>query len=149
MNLSKAYGFTLAASQPVWGQDAPNGFAVSLGIQAHFGGTGADRPRDPHTMTPNEYGKANQGFVNYTFEGQITRTNDRLNIVRINKGSKDGVLVGQVFDIFSVRPDGSVHEAIARARCTTVRESEAELSVTEFFKEVLIEEKDVVKRPLQ
>ncbi|OFZ81329.1 MAG: hypothetical protein A2583_10435 [Bdellovibrionales bacterium RIFOXYD1_FULL_53_11] len=129
----------------LWGRTAPKGFAVSGGLRAHWGTAG----KNPARLTPNEYGRSNRGFVNYAFEANVARVNDRLNLVKINKGRADGVETGQVFDIFSVKPNGAAGEPVARAKVTSVEDGEAALSVTEYFKEVWIEEGFLAKRPVK
>ena len=144
--LSEATAFTIEGSYPVWGQAAPSGTNISVGMQLRLG---RPHPVNPAKLSAEDYGKSNQGFVNYTFEGHVVRVNDRMNLVKIDKGSQDGIEAGQVYDIFVVRQDGKPGEAIARARVTSVKNSEAALTVTEYFKEVWIEEGFLVKRPLQ
>lgn len=87
-------------------------------------------------------------FISYSLEARITRASDRLNLIKIDKGSSDGVEVRQVFDIFNLKKDGSVGESIARAECITVQGDQAVLRVTEYYKEVWIEEGFLAKRPL-
>lgn len=137
--------------QSVFGKSAPSGMAVLFSLQKRFGASGgaALRESKPEQLSPVDYGKSNQGFVNYAFEAKVLKSNDRLNLVKIDKGSQDGVEKGQYFDIFSLKSDGSVGEPVARTRVAEVRGNEAILSITEYYKEVWIEEGFVAKRPLQ
>ena len=57
--------------------------------------------------------------------------------------------VGQLFDIFSVKPNGQIGDAVARAKVTSVKNDEAALTITEYFKEVLINEGFIAKRLVQ
>ncbi|MBL7715376.1 MAG: hypothetical protein JNL01_07885 [Bdellovibrionales bacterium] len=118
---------------------------------------------------PQVNANSNQGFVTYRQEGKVIKVNDRLHLVKIDKGSQDGIQLGQFFDIFRTGKDGSIRDSIARARVIAVgnrvertegREiqevlvgrnpnSEAVLKITEYFKDVWIEEGFVVKQPLQ
>lgn len=141
-NLSLA----LNGAYTLWGQATPAGFTAGLGMTARWG---TESTKAPNQVSPQDYGKSNQGFVNYAFEARVTKTNDRLNLAKIDKGTQDGVEVGQVFDIFLIKQDGTIGEAIARAKCTSAKSSEAVLTVTEYFEEVWIEEGFVAKRPLQ
>jgi hypothetical protein len=140
-------GLTAFFAQSVWGQAAPNGFFGGLALRLRAGGA---RPTgDPTQMTPPEYGRANQGFVNYALEAKVTRVNDRLNLVKLNKGNQDGVEAGQIFDIFKLKKNGSPGEPIARGKVTSVKLDEAVLTIDEYFKEVWIDEGFVAKRPVQ
>lgn len=132
--------------QNVWGQVAPAGFQITAGLQTRFG-------HDPKTpailLTPDEFGQSNRGYLNYSLETKILKTNDRLSLVKIDKGSEDGIEVGQVFDVFSVRKDGTDIEAVARGEITHVQLGESALKITEYFKEVTIEEGFSAKRLIQ
>ncbi len=140
-------GLQFTAFQSVSGTNAPSTRSYMVGLiyhleQTHPGG-------NPTRMSGPEYGRSNQGLITYTFDAKVLKANDRLNLVKIDKGSQDGVAVGQIFDIFSVKKDGSIVEAIARAKCQSVSSGEAVLNVVEYFKEVWIEEGFIVKKPVQ
>ncbi|MGC4121511.1 MAG: hypothetical protein QM765_44435 [Myxococcales bacterium] len=63
-----------------------------------------------------------------------------MNLVKLNKGSKDGVAAEQEFDLFSMAPDGSPLAPVARAKVISVTEDEAALQITQYFKQVWIDE---------
>lgn len=145
--LARQVGFYASTSYGVWGTNSPQGLGVMIGMQARWG----DEVKGlrPSQQSPREYGKANQGFVSYSFEARVIQSSERLGQIKINRGLQEGVALGQVFDIFLVTPDGTVGEAVARARCVSANSGDAVLSVTEFYKEVWIEEGFIVKRPLR
>jgi hypothetical protein len=133
-------------AQTVFGQASPYGFQAGANLQFRIG---APRELQASKLSAKEYGRSNQGFVGYSLDAHVIKASDRLNLVKIDKGSQDGVAVGQIFDIFLVKADGSVGEAVARAKVTSVKGDEAALSISEYFKEVWIEEGFVAKRPVQ
>lgn len=135
-----------SGSQSVWGKLAPMGFSGGVGLVARF--PGGPNTKSPEDMTPEEYGRANKGFVRYDLEAKVLKTNDRLNLIRINKGEEDGIQVGQEFDIFE-KTSKQAAEPIARAKVTSVKFNEAVLTVTEYYEEVWIEENFVAKRSVQ
>ena len=139
---------TLSASyfKSLWGQDAPVGWGLVLGVQMTFN---PGKKSTPGSHKKTEYDKKNAGFQNYTLDAKVLRTNDRLNLIKIDKGTQEGIEVGNIFDIFVVKADGSVGEAIARAEVTSVKFNEAALNITDYFKEVWIEEGFVAKRLIQ
>jgi len=165
--LSGPAKLTFMGAKSISGQNAPQGFLFGLGFQFQLGKKAAGRhPENPVKMTPMEYGHSNQGLVYYNSsvpEARVLRANDRLNLVKINKGSKDGLAVGQIFDIFSLKQGGtagggpggqssgrsSPEEAIARGRVSSVKSEEAVLTITEYFREVWIEEGFVARQPVQ
>jgi hypothetical protein len=147
-----------------FGANSPAGTNIVLGLQIRIPGSGIEdaepasredvlSPDDgrnlkhPAALRKSEH--PDKGFVSYTLEARVVRVNDRLNLVKIDKGTKDRVSVGEVFDIFSTQPDGEVKDVIARARVTAVAEEESALEVTEYFRESWINEQFVAKRVVQ
>lgn len=151
-------GFAITASgaYSLWGFNAPSGFTGTLALKLRLGDTAN---RDVRELTPVEYGKSNQGLVYYHTEAKVLRVVDRMNLVKIDKGSQDGVEVGQIFDVFRVNKagsagsggsyDGSSGEAIARTKVISVLPNEAALSVEEYFKEGWIDEGFIVRKLLR
>ena len=137
---------TAFVSQSVWGLAAPNGLYAGAGLTAHLG----KRAKGTlSAMSPQDYGRSNQGFINYSLDAHVTRVNDRLNLVKIDKGSQDSVATGQTFDIFVVKKDGNVGAAIARGHVSAVQLNESAITVDEYFKEIWIDEGFLAKRPVQ
>lgn len=137
----------LNASYALWGQLAPSGFMIGLGFQKRFG-SGTSKPI-PALQNEAEYGKGNRGFVNYSLDAKVVKSHDRLNLLKLDKGDQEGVEVGQIFDIFMVRQDGSIGGAVARAEVTSVKLEEAALEITEYYKDVPIDEGFIAKRLVQ
>jgi hypothetical protein len=109
---------------------------------------GNPQRKRPDQISNQDYGRGNQGFVTYGLEAKVLRANDRLNLIKIDKGLNDGVEMGQQFDIFPVLQNGKIGEPIARAQVTAVRAQEAALAVTEYFQEILIEEGYIARTPM-
>jgi hypothetical protein len=151
--LSSKTEFFCSLTQTIWGQDTPQSTFFTLGLQLQLGSSSRQNINDPSAhpalMTPAAYGHSNQGFIHYSLSARVLKSNDRLNLVKIDKGSQDGIMQGQLFDLFSVAKEGSLGEPIARGEVTHVRLSEAALDIVEFFKEVWIEEGFIAKRVVQ
>ena len=128
-----------ALERSVWGQDSPIGINAIFGFRMNLGGPESDA----------SHGQSDRGLEEYTLDSKVVRANDRLNLVKIDKGSDDGVAVGQVFDVFSVNEEGSIEGAVARCRVTSVKSDEAALAIIEYFKEVWINPGFVAKRLAQ
>jgi hypothetical protein len=122
---------------PLYGQNIPAGLRLGAQLSIDFGHSQRKRPDQ---LSNKDYERGNQGFVTYGLEAKVLRANDRLNLVKIDKGANDGVEQGQHFDIFPILQNGKTGEAIARAQVTAVRAQESALSVTEYYREVLIDE---------
>jgi hypothetical protein len=146
--LGGTLAFVATAEESIWGEDAPSGLALSFGIRFSLGGNRLAN-HDPAKMSPKDYGHSNQGFISYSLDAKVLRASDRLNLVKIDKGSLDGVNVGQIFDIFSVQQNGSAAGAVARGKVTHANTNEAALTITEYFKENFIDEGFVAKRLVQ
>jgi hypothetical protein len=143
--------FLFGLDQSIWGQDAPYGLIISLGFQTHFGeeassysssGSGGGGKSRRNSL-------AHQGFVNYSLDAHVLKSNDRLNLVKIDRGQGDGVEPGQIFDIYKPLTDGSAGEAVARCEVVSVKSGEAALSVTEYYKEIAIEDGFLAKRLIE
>lgn len=135
----------------VFGENSPNFW--NSGIAVHFQVFGKKK-RNKFETAPSSAAAAGaqdeSEFIQYEpLEAQVTRMNDRLNLIKINKGSNQGVRAGETYDVFSVSSDGRAQETIARARVTSVRENEAALRVVRYLKEVWIEEGFIVRRPIE
>jgi hypothetical protein len=87
--------------------------------------------------------------VSYSLESKVIRSNDRLNLVKIDKGSQDGVEVGQIFDLFVPSTDQNTGEAVARGRVSNLKFNEAALVIQEYFKEVSIDNGFVARRLIE
>ena len=122
---------------PVSGQNSPSGFVATLGVALDFGGRSeAIRPTrrsgTERSQTPRPP-KGRKEFSAYDLSSKVTSFNDQVYLVKIDKGSMDGVDKGQIFDIFKKEIP------IARAQVTHVKDDEAALSVLEYFQDQWIE----------
>lgn len=136
----------LSATQAIWGQYVPVSFLIGLGLQVRFG---EKFKGSPFNLSSSEYGHSNSGFQTYSLDSHILKVNRRLNLVKIDKGSQDGIEMGQVFDIFTRNESGLPLQAVARAKVSSVRVSETALEITEYYTDVLIEEGFLAKRLVQ
>ncbi|MBU6154259.1 MAG: hypothetical protein KGP28_08140 [Bdellovibrionales bacterium] len=135
----------LGAAAPVIGTNAAAGFTLFLGAALDFGPNPESKiqedqnPGSPSRVSPIQVRSRpptvskKMGFTSYDLQAKIVNTNDQLYLVRIDKGSMEGVDQGQYFDIFSESAP------VARAKVTQVKDEEAILSVIEYFQERSIE----------
>jgi len=130
-------------STSIAGTNSPKGSVFGAGLNWDFGGEDSARPNGQN------YSKSNRGFVTYDFEASISKINDRLNLVKINKGKLEGVRVGQTFDIFQPGGDGKKEQAVARGKILDVLDDEAAVKILEYYKEVWIEEGFIARRSIQ
>lgn len=143
-------GFTLT------GAYAPKGFWTAVGLTYSFGSDSSNAQADsraeamqPTTSPRRKIIRDTHPFTAYSLEATVTSSNDKLYILKINKGADDGVEVGQQFDIFKTENPNSVDARqirIARAKITNTKDHEAVLSVLEYFQEVWIDVGFIARR---
>ncbi len=68
----------------------------------------------------------------------VIQVNDRLNLIKINKGSQEGLYRHQVFEIFSL-PSSEKATKIARAQIIGVHPDQSILEILEFYQTTWIE----------
>ena len=156
VGVKSSYGFpsgtqlSVAGKFNLTGQNVPAGYLLAGGVEIPFGKTKRSHiEKQIRSLTPVEPDPATNSqptFNTYSMTGKIVKTNNRLNLVKINKGSQDGIEAGQIFDIFNIKLTTQDGEVIARAQVTQMKVDEAVLEVTEFYKEMPIEEGFIVKR---
>ncbi len=141
------------ASAPFFGTNAAAGFAITIGASLDFGPkpkpleenhesspTPGTRASSPIRGKPRPPLSRKMNFSTYDMDAKILSSNDQLYLIRINKGSMDGVETGQFFDIYA---EGS---PVARTKVTQVKDEEAILSVIEYFQERSIETEFIARR---
>lgn len=142
-----------SAHQALWGQEAPKGMAFALGAEFRFGGDeGASLGDHERELAPGDRGEPSPSrskFIRYSSKtAKVTGMNDRLHLVRLDKGQDDGFQPGQVFDVFTVQSDGTAGEIVARGKLTSVKPGESALVITEYYREIWIQEGFLAKQPL-
>jgi hypothetical protein len=138
---SKATQVFASYQQTLSGSFAPAGWQGVLSGVFRFG----SEPSKEEELTT---GSGTERFSTYGLSASVTRTNDQLYLIKINRGSEDGVEEGQLFDLFE--PGSSSREAkpLARARVTAVKGREAALKVIEYHRQQVIEDGTIARRVL-
>jgi hypothetical protein len=112
------------------GSRAPSFFAGGLGLELRLGG-------NPKKQRTSEEGTSTS-FRTYTMVAEVIDLKDSLHLVKINKGSAQGVKVGDSFELFSNSPNrDNIQESrlVAKAQCTHTRADEAVLRIIEYVEE--------------
>ncbi|MFZ9595481.1 MAG: hypothetical protein ACO3A2_05325 [Bdellovibrionia bacterium] len=134
----------------LWGQNAPNGILAGLTLQFRLGETVLSRneqiEEDRQDDPPAPEDTLGARFQTYSMEATILKINSRLNLVKINKGSQDGIKVNDVFDIFNAKMTEKAKEIIAQARVTHIKAEEAALEIVEYYQDTPVEEGLIVRR---
>jgi hypothetical protein len=141
------------ASAPFFGTNSSAGFSITVGAILDFGRKpkppaeeayqpGASPAPKPAKHAPSGRPSLSKkmSFSTYDLDAKILNSNDQLYLIRINKGSMDGVESGQYFDIYADTTP------VARAKVMQVKDEEAILSVVEYFQERSIETEFIARR---
>ena len=141
--IEMAHEVNLAVGQSIWGQEIPNGTQIILGYQYRLIEA---RDTNPLHQTAREFAKSNAGFLTYSLDAHILNTNDRLNLVKIDKGREDGVEVAQIFDIFVYDNDHKIGAPVARGAVSNARLTDAAIEIIEYYKDIPISPDFLAKR---
>jgi hypothetical protein len=117
---------------------------IILGAQFRFP---ASRESTTASATPTARGAAKPaGKLAYDLQGHVKQANDRLNLIKIDKGESDGVEKGQVFDIYRTGSDGLAADLVARGVVTGVSANEAVVNLRQYKKEVWVQTGFIARR---
>lgn len=141
-NTDRHLRFAVFGQYSLTGQDSPNGFALGAAFQTRFGPgpRSSDEINEPSPRVRGaERSHHSQIPGAYNLDASVTRANDRFNVVKIDKGSRDGVEVGDIFDLFAPLTSDAPAPSVARAHATQVREDRAVLQVDEYYRDVWVD----------
>ncbi len=130
-------GFLASYDQAISGSSAPSGTTFGLHFQLRSGGSGSTVAQ----------ATGRERFRTYRFEGKVSRTNDKLNLIRIDRGSDAGLEVSDIVFVFSVDSEGNPNDLVAKAKVKALTADEASIEVTEYLKEIWIEPGFIVRQP--
>ncbi len=84
--------------------------------------------------------------LTYDLVGRVKQANDRLNLIRIDKGDVDGIEKGNIIDVYQTNPDGTQGSFIARGVVTGVSPNDSIVNVRQYKKEVWVQAGFIVRR---
>ena len=76
----------------------------------------------------------------------MKQANDKLNLIKIDKGTSDGVEKGQIFDIYRTGPNGLAADLVARGVVTGVSANETIVNLRQYKKEVWVQTGFIARR---
>ncbi len=86
------------------------------------------------------------GKLAYDLEGRVKQANDKLNLIKIDKGEANGVQKGQIFDIYRTGPNGLAADLVARGVVTGVSSTESIVNLRQYKKEVWVQAGFIARR---
>jgi hypothetical protein len=134
--INSSVSLPISGSLVLGGTQAPNAYQGFAGLKFSFG---SERQRGSSPTPPVVNYRKNK-FQSYDLEAAILTVDEDLHVLKIGKGSVDGVKNGQFFDIFEES------KPIARAQVIDSKKDESALSVIEYFQERWIEPGQIVRR---
>jgi len=133
---------SVGARKPVWGQAIADGFSMELGFRWSLSSGAA--PRRP--ISPNKLQKSNQ-LTRYLSEGKVVGVVSTRTLL-IDLGSESGMAVGDLVDIFSLTPEGTPGEPVARGQVVHLTWNQAEVNLLEVYQETAIKEGFLARKPI-
>jgi hypothetical protein len=89
-----------------------------------------------------------KNFITYSGKGRVKAVSSTQTLI-IDQGSHQGLNLGDRIDIFTVTPDGSLGEPVARAEITQLDWEQAQVTLLEIYRETAIKEGFAVQRAVQ
>jgi hypothetical protein len=89
---------------------------------------------------------ATRARATYDLEARVKQANDRLNLIKIDRGSNDGIERGNVIDIYRTGANGAPADLVARGVVTSVTETEAVVNLRQYKKEVWVQAGYIARR---
>ena len=89
-----------------------------------------------------------EDFKEYSLEATIIQVSSKMNFLKIDRGTDDGVAIGNYFEIHGEGTDEFSNDIVASAQVVRIRSDTAILRVMRYYKEVLIEQGMRAKRVL-
>ncbi|MEN9723611.1 MAG: hypothetical protein RJB38_1597, partial [Pseudomonadota bacterium] len=126
------------------GQSVAQGDIFDAGLQLRFPSQNAPRPanaasKKTRTKTPS--------LTQYVSEGKVTGVVNTRTLM-IDLGGEQGISVGDLIDIFSVLPDGSLGQPVARGQVVHTEWNRAQVNLLETYQETAIKEGFLARKPI-
>ena len=129
----------VSATKAIWGQMSPQ--LTGMGVQFQLplqGKESSSTPPIAEQAVSSSEQRISSPFPDTPTEIHITKTNERLGLIKISLGSEEGIQIGDEFNVISKVE--AAKNPIARARVTHLRNHESALEVLEYYKDHWISE---------
>lgn len=115
---------------------------ILFGAQFRFAGASKQASPGPAPAP----GTAPHAKLTYDMEARVKQANDRLNLIKIDKGDVDGIEKGNIIDVYRPNPDGTQGDLIARGIVTAVTENESAVNLRQYKKQVWVQAGFIARR---
>ncbi len=127
---------------PIWGQAVAEGTLVSAGFEMPLGGSA----RKLETRR-RQRGNRKQEVLEYA-SGATVKAVVSTRTLLIDQGSENGLAMGDLIDIFSLTPEGSPRELVARGQVVHLEWNQAQINLLETYQETAIKEGFLARKPI-
>jgi len=140
---TRATEFTATFKKPLWGQSVADGNTIEVGFRWNLS-TKNSPSRTP--LAPNKR-EASGTVTRYISDGKVTGVVNTRTLL-ISMGSEAGLAMGDLIDIFSVLPDGSIGEPVARGQVMHLNWDQSQINLLEIYQETAIKEGFIARKPI-
>jgi hypothetical protein len=134
--------FHAAYRKPIWGRAIADGGMIEAGFRWDISSQQSAQRKALGVKRPEK-----AGLTRYAGEGKVSAVVNTRTLM-INLGSDAGLAMGDLIDIFSVLPDGSLGEPVARGQVVHLDIEQAQISILEIYQETAIKEGFVARKPI-
>jgi hypothetical protein len=134
--------FHAAYRKPVWGRAIADGGLIEAGFRWNLSSKNTASRKALGVKRPEK-----ASLTRYASDGKVTAVVNTRTLM-ISLGSDAGVAMGDLIDIFSVLPDGSLGEPVARGQVVHIDIEQAQISILELYQETAIKEGFVARKPI-
>lgn len=128
----------------IWGQSVADGNLIEAGFRWNLSAAIPPRGKSLKLKTTDRTNEV----VDYVHEGRITSIISTKTML-IDMGTTHGAQVGDLVDIFSVSPDHSIGEPVARAQIIQSETDRSQITILELYQETAIKTGFIIKKPLK
>ncbi len=139
---SESLAFHAAFRKPVWGRAVADGGMVEAGFRWNISSKAPATRKALGVKRPEKV-----GLARYAGDGKVTAVVNTRTLM-VSLGSDAGVAMGDLIDIFSVLPDGSLGEPVARGQVVHLDVEQSQISILEIYQETAIKEGFVARKPI-
>jgi hypothetical protein len=139
---TESTAFHAAYRRTIWGQAIADGGMVEAGFRWNIS---SQKPAARKALGVKRVEKA--GLTRYAGDGKVTAVVNTRTLM-VNLGSDAGLAMGDLVDIFSVLPDGSIGEPVARGQVVHLDIEQSQISILEIYQETAIKEGFVARKPI-
>jgi len=136
--------FSVTYRKLIWGQSVADGNMIEAGFRWNLTSSTSAKRKFLKTKTADRTNEV----IDYIHEARVTGIISTKTML-INMGTNDGAQVGDLVDVFSINPDHSLGQPVARAQIIQSETDRSQVTILEVYQETAIKTGFIVKKPLK